>query len=56
MIGVVLMLIVAGLLEAFARQLVDNTGGRLAIGGVMLVLWCGYFFVWRGGEHAGRGK
>jgi len=29
MVGVVLMLIVAGLLEGFARQLIDNTAGRL---------------------------
>lgn len=48
MIGVVLMLIVAGLLEGFARQLIDNTAGRLIVGGFMLVLWTGYFFVWRG--------
>ena len=48
MIGVVLMLIAAGLLEGFARQLIDNTAGRLSVGGFMLVLWTGYFFVWRG--------
>ena len=48
MVGVVLMLIVAGLLEAFARQMVNNTAGRLIVGGFMLVLWTGYFFVWRG--------
>ncbi len=47
MTGVVLMLIAAGLLEGFARQLVDNTGGRLAIGGFMLAFWCAYFFAWR---------
>jgi hypothetical protein len=41
------MLIVAGLLEGFARQLVNNTGGRLAIGGFMLAFWCAYFFAWR---------
>ena len=48
MVGVVLMLIVAGLLEGFARQLIDNTAGRLIVGGFMLVFWTGYFFVWRG--------
>ncbi|GEO00299.1 membrane protein [Novosphingobium sediminis] len=51
MVGVVLMLIVAGLLEGFARQLIDNTPGRLVVGGFMLVFWTTYFFVWRG-----RGK
>ena len=44
MAGVVLMLVVAALLEGFARQLVDNTPGRLAIGGFMLAFWCAYFF------------
>ncbi len=55
MVGVVLMLIVAGLLEGFARQLIDNTAGRMIIGGFMLVLWTGYFFVWRG-RSANKGK
>lgn len=44
MVGVVLMLIVAGILEAFARQLIDDTGGRLVVAGFMLVLWVAYFF------------
>jgi len=48
MVGVVLMLIVAGLLEGFARQLIDNTAGRLIVGIFMLVFWTAYFFVWRG--------
>ncbi|PEQ11604.1 hypothetical protein B2G71_15880 [Novosphingobium sp. PC22D] len=43
MTGVVLMLVVAAVLEGYARQLVDNTGGRLAIGGTMLALWIAYF-------------
>lgn len=47
MVGVVLMLIVAALLEGFGRQLVDSTFARLAIGGTMLALWCAYFFAWR---------
>ena len=45
MTGVVLMLIVAGLLEGFARQLIDATVPRLMVGGFMLVWWLGYFFV-----------
>lgn len=49
MLGVVLMLVVAGLLEGFARQLVEDTGERLAIGGAMLALWLAYFFGFRRG-------
>lgn len=47
MAGVVLMLVVAAMLEGFARQLIDNTPERLAVGGTVLVLWCGYFFAFR---------
>jgi len=53
MAGVVLMLVVAALLEGFARQLVDETAGRFAIGGSMLLIWLGYFFAFRGNDgHA----
>ncbi len=52
MAGVVLMLVIAALLEGFARQLVDETFGRLVIGGFMLTAWCAYFFAFRG--NAGR--
>jgi uncharacterized membrane protein SpoIIM required for sporulation len=52
MTGVVLMLVVAALLEGFARQLVDDTFGRFAIGGFMLAAWCAYFFAFRG--NSGR--
>ncbi|MFC0203548.1 stage II sporulation protein M [Novosphingobium soli] len=48
MTGVVLMLVVAALLEGFARQLVDQTAGRFLVGGFMLLLWCAYFFAFRG--------
>ncbi len=47
MAGVVLMLLVAGLLEGFARQLIDNTEARLGLGGAMLAFWLGYFFLFR---------
>lgn len=47
MAGVVLMLIVAAILEGFGRQLIDNTPGRFAVGGFMLVFWLVYFFVFR---------
>ena len=47
MAGVVLMLVVAAVLEGFARQLIDDTFGRLAVGSSMLVLWLAYFIVFR---------
>jgi hypothetical protein len=47
MAGVVLMLLVAGLLEGFARQLIDDTGARLMLGWSVFALWCGYFFAFR---------
>ena len=47
MAGVVLMLVVAGLLESFARQLIVDTGARFAVGGFMLLFWTGYFFLFR---------
>ncbi|MFV0624492.1 stage II sporulation protein M [Sphingomonas sp. ac-8] len=43
MLGVVLMLLVAGLLEGFARQLVTRDSARYAIAGTMFALWLGYF-------------
>lgn len=51
MAGVVLMLVVAALLEGFARQLVDSTPSRLGVGGSMLLLWCAYFFAFRRGSR-----
>jgi hypothetical protein len=45
--GVVFMLVIAAMLEGFARQLIDNTPGRLAVGGFMLLLWIAYFFAFR---------
>ncbi len=53
MVGVVLMLLVAATLEGFARQLIQNTGMRMAIGGAMLVLWLGYFYIPRRGSRGG---
>lgn len=44
MIGVVLMLFVAGGLEGIGRQVVTATAGRFAIGGAALVGWLAYFF------------
>lgn len=47
MAGVVLMLVVAALLEGFGRQLINDTPGRLAVGGFMLFFWAAYFFGFR---------
>ena len=47
MAGVVLMLVVAGLLEGFARQLVTDPLQRGAIGGAMLLLWLSLFLLVR---------
>jgi uncharacterized membrane protein SpoIIM required for sporulation len=43
--GVVLMLVVAGLLEGFARQLIQQDWARYAIAGTTLVIWLGYFYL-----------
>lgn len=50
MVGVVLMMIIAALLEGFVRQLVTDTPTRALIGGSMLVLWIAYFVL------AGHGR
>jgi hypothetical protein len=47
MAGVVLMLIVAAVLESFARQLVGQMWDRLLIGGTMPTFWLAYFFAFR---------
>jgi uncharacterized membrane protein SpoIIM required for sporulation len=44
MIGVIIMLLFAGLLEGFARQLINNDIARYAIGLTMLGLWFFYFY------------
>lgn len=45
MIGVILMLLVAGLLEGFGRQLVTDTILRYSIGAVMLLFWLAYYYI-----------
>ncbi|AWW75811.1 hypothetical protein CD351_15380 [Erythrobacter sp. KY5] len=47
MVGVVIMMIVAALLEAFPRQLVEGAGSRFVIGGAFLAFWLSYFFLYR---------
>lgn len=53
MAGVVLMLVAAAMLEAFARQLIDTTSGRFAVGGFMLVFWLTYFYAFGRGSAKG---
>ncbi|MCK9541674.1 MAG: stage II sporulation protein M [Novosphingobium sp.] len=52
MAGVVLMLVIAAMLEGFARQLIDDTPGRFIVGGAMLAFWIAYLFAFRG--NAGK--
>lgn len=47
MAGVVVMLICAGLLEGFGRQLIQSTAIRYGIGYGILTLWLAYFFAFR---------
>lgn len=44
MIGVILMLLCAGLLEGFGRQLITDTVVRYGIGATLLAAWCLYFY------------
>ena len=48
-LGCVAMFLIAGLLEGFARQLIDDMGTRFIIAGTTAALWLGYFL------FAGRG-
>ena len=49
------MVVVAGILEGYARQLVGTTMGRYTIGGVMLFFWVCYFaFAPRPRDHDGE--
>ncbi|WP_417432870.1 stage II sporulation protein M [Kiloniella sp.] len=45
-IGAVLMLLIAAILEGFGRQWITDTSTRFLIGGSMLVFWGGYFGYW----------
>jgi uncharacterized membrane protein SpoIIM required for sporulation len=54
MVGCVIMMVIAGLLEGYARQLVGTAEGRAGIGAAMLFFWLSYFlFVPRPPGHAG---
>lgn len=52
MVGVVIMMVVAALLEAFPRQLVEDTGSRFIIGGSLLAFWLAYFILYRPAPRA----
>lgn len=56
MVGVVIMMIIAALLEAFPRQLVEDTGSRFVIGGTMLTFWLAYFVLYRPAPPADAGQ
>ncbi len=45
MAGVVVMLLFAGLLEGFGRQLITADGARYAIGLSLLLAWIAYFYL-----------
>jgi uncharacterized membrane protein SpoIIM required for sporulation len=53
--GVVVMLAIAGMLEGFARQLIQIDWERYAIGGTVLVLWLGYFYLPRPARRSAEG-
>src|SRR3546814_18495806 len=51
MVGVLVMLPAAGLLEGFGRQLITDTLARYGIGTLMLFFWLCYYYLphqWRG--------
>ena len=54
MIGTVIMLAVAGLLEGVGRQTILNDDLRLLIGVAVLIGWLVYFYAWPA-RSTGRG-
>ena len=52
MAGVVIMLLCAGLLEGFGRQLINQDWARYTIGGILFAFWCAYFYLPRRGVRA----
>ncbi len=51
MVGVVIMLAVAGLLEGIGRQTINDDIMRFAIGATLLAFWIGYFYILRIRAH-----
>lgn len=52
-LGAILMMMVAGLLEGFGRQLINSMPMRFAVGGAMLAFWLVYFYLPRASRRAG---
>lgn len=52
MAGVIIMLLLAGLLEGFGRQLITSDFLRYGIGLTTLALWCAYFYLPRQMDEA----
>lgn len=52
--GVVVMLLCAGLLEGFGRQLIADTGLRYAVAAATALIWGIYFYAPRAEAHHGR--
>lgn len=52
--GVVVMLLLAGLLEGFGRQLIADTGLRYAVAGATALIWGLYFYAPRAEADRGR--
>ncbi|UDL91252.1 stage II sporulation protein M [Mesorhizobium sp. PAMC28654] len=51
MVGVVVMLLFAGLLEGIGRQTITSDTARYAIGSGMLAFWIAYFYLFRMVRH-----
>jgi uncharacterized membrane protein SpoIIM required for sporulation len=51
MVGVVVMLLFAGLLEGIGRQTITSDTARYAIGGGLLAFWIAYFYLFRMVRH-----
>ncbi len=49
MVGVIIMMLCAGLLEGFARQLITDTVLRYSIGGTLLLGWLAFYYAPRRG-------
>ena len=46
MVGVTIMMVMAGLLESYGRELIGSMETRFGIGGGLLVFWLTYFFLY----------
>ena len=56
MLGVVVMLLFAGLLEGIGRQTINITAARYGVGAFMLAGWCSYFYLLRPRSLNDRGS